>query len=175
MRLMQVSVAGQSSNRPHRIAVPFEADVLGLKKLLPELLRFDPSLAFPGIPQSRRRNALFRMSSRSRPSVYAASVDIAQVLRIGKAPKVGFTAKAVVRCSLRAESELWIRWADTAGPMTLADEDANHNNPARYAAADLEPFCIQTVADTSRPGSRAAGSRYDAACLLSLMDDRRNR
>src|SRR5580692_3519118 len=32
MRLMQVPVTGQSSNWPHRIAVSFEADVLGVER-----------------------------------------------------------------------------------------------------------------------------------------------
>ena len=82
----------------------------------------------------------------------------------------------VQRCrhrSLCVGSHLWVRRTDAiAMPRALAEKDAKHNDAAPYTAADLEPFRIQTVPDTSGPRRGAAGSRYDAGCLLSLVHDR---
>ena len=62
---------------------PFpEAFVLGLKQLTFRDAQVRHVTRLSGNSQSRRRNVPFRVSSRSRPSVYAALAHIAQFLRM---------------------------------------------------------------------------------------------
>jgi hypothetical protein len=64
---------------------PFpEAFVLGLKQLTFRDAQVRHVTRLSGNSQSRRRNVPFRVSSRSRPSVYAALAHIAQFLRMSQ-------------------------------------------------------------------------------------------
>ena len=92
--------------------------------------------------QSRRRNVLFRVSSRSRSPVYIPFVDLARVLGSGKDRRSRiFAAKAIVQCmSMRRTGVCMVAWL--ASSVLAAAQAAKPASPAGVTPGKFSDITI---------------------------------